>query len=83
MPDPLVSDVMMEEPDDGLRLARDLRRKDHALPILRLTSVNQATGRRIDKDGEIVPVDEFLEKSADPTTLVEKVKQLLEGRKGA
>lgn len=82
-PDLLVLDVMMEEPDDGLRLARELRRKGHALPILMLTSVNQAMGLRIDKDEEIVPVDEFLEKPADPTTLVEKVKQLLEGRKGA
>ena len=82
-PDLLVLDVMMEEPDDGLRLARDLRRKGHALPILMLTSVNQAMGLRIDKDEEIVPVDEFLEKPADPATLVDMVKRLLEGRKGA
>jgi DNA-binding response OmpR family regulator len=82
-PDLLVLDVMMEEPDDGLRLARELRRKGHTLPILMLTSVNQAMGLRIDKDDEIVPVDEFMEKPADPTTLVEKVKQLLEGAKGA
>jgi DNA-binding response OmpR family regulator len=82
-PDLLVLDVMMEEPDDGLRLARELRRKGHTLPILMLTSVNQAMGLRIDKDDEIVPVDEFMEKPADPTTLVEKVKQLLEGSKGA
>lgn len=82
-PDLLILDVMMEEPDDGLRLARELRRKGHTLPILMLTSVNQAMGLRIDKDDEIVPVDEFMEKPADPTTLVEKVKQLLEGSKGA
>ena len=69
-PDLLVLDVMMEEPDDGLRLARELRRSGHDLPILMLTSVNQAMGLRIDKDEEIVPVDEFLEKPVDPATLV-------------
>ena len=82
MPDLLVLDVMMEEPDDGLRLARELRRRGSVLPILMLTNVNQAMGLRIDRDDEIVPVDEFLEKPAAPATLVESVKRLLEGRKG-
>jgi DNA-binding response OmpR family regulator len=82
-PDLLVLDVMMEEPDDGLRLARELRRKGHDLPILMLTSVNRAMGISIDKDEEIVPVDEFLEKPADPSTLVRIVKTLLEKRGGA
>jgi two-component system, OmpR family, response regulator len=76
-PDLLVLDVMMEEPDDGLRLARELRRKGHDLPIIMLTSVNQAMGLRIDKDDEIVPVDEFLEKPAEPATLVKLVASLL------
>jgi DNA-binding response OmpR family regulator len=76
-PDLLVLDVMMEEPDDGLRLARELRRKGHTLPILMLTSVNQAMGLHIGKDEEIVPVDEFLEKPADPKMLVQKVRKLL------
>ena len=68
-PDLLILDVMMEEPDDGLRLARDLRRKGHTLPILMLTSVNQALGIHIGADPEIVPVDDFQEKPADPVTL--------------
>ena len=82
-PDLLILDVMMEEPDDGLRLARDLRRKGHTLPILMLTSVNQALGIHIGADPEIVPVDDFQEKPADPVTLVQKVKRLLEAREGA
>jgi CheY-like chemotaxis protein len=82
-PDLLVLDVMMEEPDDGLRLARELRRRGYSLPILMLTSVNRATGMSIDKDEEIVPVDEFLDKPADPSTLVRLVKSLLETRGSA
>ncbi len=72
----------MEEPDDGLRLARQLRRKGFELPILMLTSVNQAMGLSIGKDEEIVPVDEFLEKPADPATLVRLVAALLEKKGG-
>ncbi len=82
-PELLILDVMMEEPDDGLRFARQVRRRGHTLPILMLTGVNLAMGLHIDKDEEIVPVDEFQEKPVDPATLIRKVKQLLEGREGA
>jgi DNA-binding response OmpR family regulator len=76
-PDLLILDVMLEEVDDGLLLARQVRREGHKLPILMLTSVNWAMGLNIDKDQEIVPVDEFVEKPVDPATLVEKVRALL------
>ena len=76
-PDLLILDVMMEEPDDGLRLARDLRRKGYTLPILMLTSVNAALGLSIDKDDEMNPVNEFQPKPVDPVTLVGKVNALL------
>ena len=76
-PDLLILDVMMEEPDDGLDMARELRKLGHTLPILMLTSVNAAMGLDIDKDEEIVPVDEFQSKPVEPATLVAKVKGLL------
>jgi DNA-binding response OmpR family regulator len=76
-PDLLILDVMMEEADDGLRLARRARREGQTLPILMLTSVNRAMGLQIGKDEEMVPVDEFLEKPVDPATLIEKVRILL------
>jgi DNA-binding response OmpR family regulator len=81
-PDLLILDVMMEEADDGLLFARQIRRRGHELPILMLTSVNRAMGLNIDKDAEIVPVDEFVEKPVDPATLVEKVRALLAGQEG-
>lgn len=79
-PDLLILDVMMAEPDDGLRFARKARRDGFTLPILMLTSVNRALGLQIGMDEEMVPVDEFLEKPVDPATLVEKVRWLLEKR---
>lgn len=77
-PDLLILDVMMEEPDDGLRMARQLRRTGHTLPILMLTSVNAALGLSIDKDDEMNPVNEFQPKPVDPVTLVGKVNALLD-----
>jgi len=82
-PDLLILDVMMEEPDDGLRFARQVRRTGNKLPILMLTSVNRAMGLQIGKDEEMVPVDEFVEKPVDPATLSGKVSALLAARKGA
>ena len=82
-PDLLILDVMMEEPDDGLRFARQVRRDGNTLPILMLTSVNRALGIQIDKDEETVPVDEFIEKPVDPATLSAKVKDLLAARGAA
>jgi len=77
-PDLLILDVMMEEPDDGLRMAREIRKTGNTVPIIMLTSVNAAMGLNIDKDGEIVPVDEFQPKPVEPQMLVAKVKKLLE-----
>ncbi len=76
-PDLLILDVMMEEPDDGLRMAREIRKAGHAFPIIMLTSVNAAMGLNIDKDEEMVPVDEFQSKPVDPQTLIAKVQKLL------
>ena len=76
-PDLLILDVMMEEPDDGLRMAREIRKAGHTLPIIMLTSVNAAMGLNIDKDEEMVPVEEFQSKPVDPQTLIAKVKKLL------
>ena len=76
-PDLLILDVMMEEPDDGLRMAREIRKAGHTFPIIMLTSVNAAMGLNIDKDEEMVPVDEFQPKPVDPQTLVAKVQKLL------
>jgi two-component system, OmpR family, response regulator len=76
-PDLPILDVMMEEPDDGLRMAREIRKAGHTFPIIMLTSVNAAMGLNIDKDEEMVPVDEFQPKPVDPQTLVAKVQKLL------
>jgi len=81
-PDLIVLDVMMEQPDDGITMAQELRRKGFTKPILMLTSVGKATGMEFGRDADLVPVDDFQEKPIDPQTLVSKVKGLLKKVEG-
>jgi DNA-binding response OmpR family regulator len=76
-PDLLVLDVMMEQPDDGIRMAQELRRKGFKEPILMLTSIGKVTGMSFSRDDEMVPVDAFEEKPIEPAVLVNRVKELL------
>jgi DNA-binding response OmpR family regulator len=79
-PDLMILDVMMEQPDDGIAMAQDLRRAGVKVPIIMLTSVGKVTGMTYDRDNELVPVDAFFEKPIRPDDLLKKVAELL-GRK--
>ena len=76
-PDLIVLDVMMEQPDDGIAMAQELRRQGNHTPILMLTSVSKVTGFTYDQDQELVPVDAFFEKPIQPEALLAKVTELL------
>lgn len=76
-PDLMVLDVMMEQPDDGIAMAQELRRTGQMLPILMLTSVGKVTGMTFDRDNDLVPVDAFFEKPVKPEDLLKKVAELL------
>ena len=76
-PELLVLDVMMEQPDDGLAMAQELRRTGYKAPILMLTSISKVTGMEYGKDKDLVPVDAFVEKPVSAATLAAKVAELL------
>ena len=76
-PDLIILDVMMSEPDDGFFLAQKLRREKLQIPIIMYTSVSKALGLEF-AAGEMVPVDDFVEKPISPDTLVDKVERLLQ-----
>ncbi len=76
-PDLIILDVMMEQADDGIAMAQELRRQGCETPILMLTSVGRVTGFKYDEDRELVPVDAFFEKPIQPDLLIEKVNELL------
>jgi DNA-binding response OmpR family regulator len=77
-PDLLILDVMMDQPDDGVAMAQQLRRNGFGKPILMLTSIGRVTGMEFGRDDDILPVDDFQEKPVDGATLSQKVTQLLE-----
>ena len=79
-PDLIILDVMMEQADDGIAMAQELRRQGCDTPILMLTSVGKVTGFTYDEDQEMVPVNAFFEKPIQPDLLVQKVNELLATR---
>lgn len=76
-PDLLLLDVMMEQPDDGLAMAQELRRTGYKSPILMLTNISKITGIEYGKDKDLVPVDAFIEKPVSAAKLAAKVAELL------
>ena len=76
-PDLIILDVMMEQADDGIAMAQELRRQGCEIPILMLTSVGKVTGFTYVEDREMVPVNAFFEKPIQPDLLVQKVNELL------
>ena len=76
-PDLLLLDVMMEESDDGIAMAQELRRRGFKKPILMLTSLGSVTGYTFGRQEGVVPVDDFQEKPISPAKLLERVSALL------
>lgn len=76
-PDLIILDVMMEQADDGIAMAQELRRQGCETPILMLTSVGRVTGFKYDEDQDLVPVNAFFEKPIQPDLLIGKVNELL------
>lgn len=81
-PDLVILDVMMEQPDDGIAMAQELRKGGFKKPILMLTSISKVTGFSYGKDKDVLPVDAFIEKPVDPATLVRNVAALLNKKEG-
>lgn len=77
-PDLLILDIMMNEPDDGFRMARELRREGFAKPILMLTGVARVAGVPFGPDADVNPVDDYAEKPLPPAVLIRKVNELLQ-----
>ncbi len=82
-PELLILDVMFPEfPTAGFDLARRIRQTPEIkdLPILLLTAINQELPVEFspkDIDGDWMPVQDFVEKSADMKPLLKKVRKLL------
>lgn len=80
-PDLIILDVMMDTDTDGFHAAYNFR-NDQQLkhtPIMMLSSINQVSKLKFnrEKDGQFLPVDEFVEKPVVADKLLSEVKRLL------
>ena len=75
--DLLILDVMMDEPDDGIVMAQELRKEGFDKPIVMLSGISRASGMTYGEDREIIPASDFLEKPVKPETLIAKIQTLL------
>jgi CheY-like chemotaxis protein len=84
-PDVVILDVMLPGGHEGFEVARALREKHGLkdLPIVILTSLHQKqdVAYRFAPDETYLPVDVFLDKSADLEQVVETIKELLGERR--
>lgn len=81
-PDLLILDIMMQSPDDGIVMARQLKKEGVKFPIIMLSSIGKVTGMKYGTDDEMLPAEAFIDKPVKPADLVEKVNQLLKCAKG-
>jgi len=86
-PDLIILDVMMDTATEGFQISYQLRSKDpkseyrefSQTPIIMMTGISQKLHMKFspEKDGDYLPVDEFLEKPVRVDSLLEKIKKLL------
>ena len=78
-PDLIILDMVMESPNDGFDVSRELRNSEYTkgIPLVMITSVNDSIPFRIEPDRTWLPVDAFIEKPVDPALLVSVVDRIL------
>jgi CheY-like chemotaxis protein len=78
-PDLIILDMVMESPNDGFDVSRELRNSEYTkgIPLVMITSVNDSIPFRIEPDRTWLPVDAFIEKPVDPALLVSIVDRIL------
>lgn len=88
-PDVIVLDLMMERADTGVTLSHAIRQMDHlrAVPVILLTGVVAATGKRLDRDVAALRrwarIDTYLDKPVTGKQLLRAVEEQLARVEGA
>ncbi len=86
--DVAVLDVMMDTPEEGMVLAREMRKNPRTknIPLIMLTSlneVNKAAGYKLrfsdtDRDETWLPIDRYIDKPVDAKKLSAEIRKVLE-----
>ena len=80
IPDLILLDIMMDNPDDGITFAHKLRKENIQIPIIILSGVSKVTGYTYGKCDEVLPCNDFLEKPVSPNSLINKVESILKNK---
>jgi CheY-like chemotaxis protein len=83
-PDLVILDMVMGERQEGFDVSRELRNSEYTkgIPLVMITSVNDATPFRIEPDRTWLPVDALIEKPVDPLLLLSVVQRICGGAAG-
>ena len=77
----ILLDVMIEKDSDGFNFAQYVKgiEKHRHIPIVMATAVNKRTKFMFDleKDGDFLPVEKFMDKPIDPDDLIATIRGLL------
>ena len=78
-PDLVILDMVMENQSDGFNVSRELRNSEYTktIPLVMITSVNDAIPFHIEPDRTWLPVDALLEKPVDAQLLLAVVNKAL------
>jgi CheY-like chemotaxis protein len=88
-PDLILLDIMMPSGTEGFTVIWRLRQREEAyfrnVPIIMVTAIHSRTGLRFYpesadgtyKEGEHVPVQDFIDKPVDPARLLERIQSVL------
>jgi len=76
-PDLIILDMVMGERQEGFDVSRELRNSEYTkgIPLVMITSVNDAIPFRIEPDRTWLPVDALIEKPVDPQLLLSVVQR--------
>jgi len=79
IPDLIVLDVMMETIDEGIKVAREIRKNEKFknLPIIGLSGINNEFPVEVGPDNELYPVNIFISKPFLPDKFLKEVKRLI------
>jgi CheY-like chemotaxis protein len=83
-PDLVILDMVMGERQEGFDVSRELRNSEYTkgIPLVMITSVNDAIPFRIEPDRTWLPVDALIEKPVDPALLLSVVQRVCGGTTG-
>jgi len=75
-PDLVIIDVMMNEPDEGFFIAQKFKKLKPECPLIIYSSVSRALGYDFGKNAVVV-ADEFIDKPAEPSVLLNSINKLI------